>query len=66
MILGEITDIADGTMFVGLQTYQNNYGSPYKLCFGKSTFVGVYSDYKYKSQPHRRFDYQQAQSHSLS
>ena len=31
---GEITDIADGTMFVGLQTYQNNYGSPYKLCFG--------------------------------
>ena len=38
-ILGEITDIADGTMFVGLQTYQNNYGSPYKLCFGKSRRV---------------------------
>lgn len=22
-------------MFVGLQSYQKNYGSPYKLCFGK-------------------------------
>ena len=31
---GDITDIADGTMFIGLQRYQQNYGSPYKLCFG--------------------------------
>lgn len=31
---GDIADIADGTMFIGLQRYQQNYGSPYKLCFG--------------------------------
>lgn len=23
---------------MGLQTYQNTYGSPYKLCFGKSSY----------------------------
>lgn len=38
---GEITDIADGTMFVGLQTYQSNYGSPYKLCFGPKSFLVI-------------------------
>lgn len=38
---GEITDIADGTMFIGLQRYQNNYGSPYKLCFGPKSFLVV-------------------------
>lgn len=31
---GELDDIASGTMFVGLQSYEKNYGSPYKLCFG--------------------------------
>jgi Cytochrome P450 len=38
---GEITDIADGTMFIGLQRYQKNYGSPYKLCFGPKSFLVV-------------------------
>ena len=31
---GAIDDIADGTMFIGLQRYYENYKSPYKLCFG--------------------------------
>jgi len=31
---GELDDIGDGTMFIGLERYYNNYGSPYKLCFG--------------------------------
>lgn len=38
---GELTDIADGTMFVGLQNYFQNYGSPYKLCFGPKSFLVV-------------------------
>ena len=38
---GEITDIADGTMFIGLQRYQQQYGSPYKLCFGPKSFLVV-------------------------
>lgn len=38
---GAITDIADGTMFIGLQRYNNNYGSPYKLCFGPKSFLVV-------------------------
>eukprot|EP00529_Nitzschia_sp_RCC80_P016346 CAMPEP_0113455284 /NCGR_PEP_ID=MMETSP0014_2-20120614/8296_1 /TAXON_ID=2857 /ORGANISM="Nitzschia sp." /LENGTH=673 /DNA_ID=CAMNT_0000346709 /DNA_START=54 /DNA_END=2075 /DNA_ORIENTATION=+ /assembly_acc=CAM_ASM_000159 len=38
---GEITDIADGTMFLGLQRYFDNYGSPYKLCFGPKSFLVV-------------------------
>jgi len=38
---GEITDIADGTMFVGLQNYFQNYGSPYKLCFGPKSFLVI-------------------------
>jgi hypothetical protein len=38
---GEITDIADGTMFIGLQRYQQNYGSPYKLCFGPKSFLAI-------------------------
>lgn len=38
---GEITDIADGTMFIGLQRYQNKYGSPYKLCFGPKSFLVI-------------------------
>jgi hypothetical protein len=38
---GELTDIADGTMFVGLQTYQNRYQSPYKLCFGPKSFLVI-------------------------
>ncbi len=31
---GDISDIADGTMFIGLQRYFETYQSPYKLCFG--------------------------------
>eukprot|EP00560_Eucampia_antarctica_P005118 CAMPEP_0197840784 /NCGR_PEP_ID=MMETSP1437-20131217/45805_1 /TAXON_ID=49252 ORGANISM="Eucampia antarctica, Strain CCMP1452" /NCGR_SAMPLE_ID=MMETSP1437 /ASSEMBLY_ACC=CAM_ASM_001096 /LENGTH=640 /DNA_ID=CAMNT_0043450447 /DNA_START=65 /DNA_END=1987 /DNA_ORIENTATION=+ len=38
---GELGDIADGTMFIGLQRYYNNYQSPYKLCFGPKSFVVI-------------------------
>ena len=38
---GDITDIADGTMFIGLQRYQQNYGSPFKLCFGPKSFLVI-------------------------
>ena len=38
---GEITDIAEGTMFIGLQRYNDQYGSPYKLCFGPKSFLVV-------------------------
>lgn len=38
---GELGDIADGTMFIGLQQYYQNYGSPYKLCFGPKSFLVV-------------------------
>ena len=38
---GELTDIAEGTMFIGLQQYNNEYGSPYKLCFGPKSFLVV-------------------------
>jgi cytochrome P450 family 97 subfamily B polypeptide 3 len=38
---GELNDIAEGTMFVGLQNYFINYGSPYKLCFGPKSFLVV-------------------------
>lgn len=38
---GELNDIAEGTMFVGLQNYFNTYGSPYKLCFGPKSFLVV-------------------------
>jgi cytochrome P450 len=38
---GELTDIADGTMFIGLQNYQQEFGSPYKLCFGPKSFLVI-------------------------
>lgn len=38
---GELNDIADGTMFVGLQRYQVRYESPYKLCFGPKSFLVI-------------------------
>ena len=38
---GDIADIGDGTMFIGLQRYQRNYGSPYKLCFGPKSFLVI-------------------------
>jgi len=38
---GELADIADGTMFVGLQQYMKDYGSPYKLCFGPKSFLVI-------------------------
>lgn len=38
---GELGDIADGTMFIGLQNYYNTYGSPYKLCFGPKSFLVI-------------------------
>jgi Cytochrome P450 len=38
---GDISDIADGTQFIGLQRYYNEYGSPYKLCFGPKSFLVI-------------------------
>ena len=38
---GALDDIADGTMFIGLQRYYKNYGSPYKLCFGPKSFLVI-------------------------
>lgn len=38
---GALNDIGDGTMFVGLQNYFENYGSPYKLCFGPKSFLVI-------------------------
>ena len=38
---GELADIADGTQFIGLQRYYNEYGSPYKLCFGPKSFLVI-------------------------
>jgi hypothetical protein len=38
---GELNDIADGTMFIGLQSYQKKYQSPYKLCFGPKSFLVI-------------------------
>ena len=38
---GDITDIADGTMFIGLQRYQEKYQRPYKLCFGPKSFLVI-------------------------
>ena len=38
---GDIADIAEGTMFIGLQRYYNTNGSPYKLCFGPKSFLVI-------------------------
>ena len=38
---GDISDLADGTQFVGLQKYFQDYGSPYKLCFGPKSFLVI-------------------------
>lgn len=38
---GALDDIADGTMFIGLQRYASEFGSPYKLCFGPKSFLVV-------------------------
>lgn len=38
---GELNDIAEGTMFVGLENYFKTYGSPYKLCFGPKSFLVI-------------------------
>ena len=38
---GELSDIADGTQFIGLTNYQNTYGSPYKLLFGPKSFLVI-------------------------
>lgn len=41
MAAGEITDIAEGTMFIGLQRYNQQFGSPFKFCFGPKSFLTV-------------------------
>jgi hypothetical protein len=38
---GALDDIADGTMFIGLQRYAHEFGSPYKLCFGPKSFLVI-------------------------
>ena len=38
---GALDDIADGTMFIGLQRYAKEFGSPYKLCFGPKSFLVI-------------------------
>ena len=38
---GAIDDIGDGTMFIGLQNYFEQNGSPYKLCFGPKSFLVI-------------------------
>ena len=38
---GDIENIVDGTMFIGLQKYQEKYESPYKLCFGPKSFLVI-------------------------
>ena len=38
---GELSDMADGTQFVGLQRYSDEFGSPYKLCFGPKSFLVI-------------------------
>jgi len=38
---GALDDIADGTMFIGLQRYAAEFGSPYKLCFGPKSFLVI-------------------------
>lgn len=40
---GELNDIADGTMFVGLQSYEKKYGSPYKVSCGSQGRVLYFS-----------------------
>ncbi|KAL7576510.1 hypothetical protein ACA910_018009 [Epithemia clementina (nom. ined.)] len=41
MAEGALDDIGAGTMFVGLQNYYRQYGSPYKLCFGPKSFLVI-------------------------
>jgi hypothetical protein len=38
---GALDDIGDGTMFIGLQNYYQQNGSPYKLCFGPKSFLVI-------------------------
>jgi len=38
---GALDDIGDGTMFIGLQNYFQQNGSPYKLCFGPKSFLVI-------------------------
>jgi len=48
MAEGALDDIASGTMFIGLQQYKNNYGSPYKLCFGPKSFLVISDPMQFK------------------
>jgi len=41
MAEGALDDLTDGLMFVGLQRYFTDYGSPYKLCFGPKSFLVI-------------------------
>jgi len=38
---GALDDLGEGTMFIGLQRYYRDYGSPYKLCFGPKSFLVI-------------------------
>jgi cytochrome P450 len=41
MAEGDLSDLTDGTMFLGLQKYQREFGPLYKLCFGPKSFIVV-------------------------
>lgn len=38
---GVLDDIGEGTMFIGLERYYKDNGSPYKLCFGPKSFLVI-------------------------
>eukprot|EP00548_Thalassiothrix_antarctica_P014758 CAMPEP_0194179874 /NCGR_PEP_ID=MMETSP0154-20130528/13271_1 /TAXON_ID=1049557 /ORGANISM="Thalassiothrix antarctica, Strain L6-D1" /LENGTH=677 /DNA_ID=CAMNT_0038895405 /DNA_START=38 /DNA_END=2071 /DNA_ORIENTATION=+ len=48
MAEGALDDLADGTMFIGLQQYKNTFGSPYKLCFGPKSFLVISDPMQFK------------------
>ena len=40
---GDISGLADGTLYLGLHEYARRFGPAYKLCFGPKSFI-VLSD----------------------
>ena len=38
---GDVSGLADGTLYLGLHSYAKTFGSVYKLCFGPKSFVVV-------------------------
>jgi len=42
---GDISGLADGTLYLGLHEYAQRFGPVYKLCFGPKSFI-VTSDHR--------------------